>query len=207
MIVTTQLLVLEKRPYRESALIVRGISPDYGKMSFVIHGAQKISEKSMPVADLFRELNIEFKDDVPGDLHNADRVELLNDFSGVADVVNNYKMAVKIGNFLLRNMPDNVPQPYTYDASVSVFRHLSAEAGEDDPYRWSLVQCSVVLKCAYLYENGLLPEGATAEQNDFLENLVASGIDDSPLPECRPEYWLSLNKWMNSLLEFHHLER
>ena len=27
MIVTTQLLVLEKRPYRESALIVRGISP------------------------------------------------------------------------------------------------------------------------------------------------------------------------------------
>ena len=206
MIVTTQLLVLEKRPYRESALIARGISPDYGRMSFVIHGAQKISEKSTPVVDLYRELNIEFKDDVPGDLHNGDRVELLNDFSGVADVSNNYKMAVKIGNFLLRNMPDNVPQPYTYDAAVSVFRHLSAPE-EENSYRWSLVQCSVVLKCAYLYENGLLPEGATPEQNDFLENLVASGIDDSPLPECRPEYWLSLNQWMNSLLEFHHLER
>ena len=99
-----------------------------------------------------------------------------------------------------------MPQPYTYDAAVSVFRHLSAQEG-DNPFQWSLVQCSVVLKCAYLYENGLLPEGANAEQNDFLENLVASGIDNSPLPECRPEYWNSLNQWMNSLLAFHHLER
>jgi DNA repair protein RecO len=205
MIVTTQLLVLEKRPYRESALIVRGISPDYGKISFVIHGAQKISEKSTPVADLYRELNLEFKDDVPGDLHTADRVELLNDFSAIADSAANYKMAVKIGQFLLRNMPDNIPQPYTYDACASVFRHLAGL--EEEELRWSLMQCSVVLKCAYLYENGLLPEGATQEQNDFLENLVASGIDNSPLPECRPEYWNSLNRWMNSLLEFHHLER
>ena len=206
MIVTTQLLVLDKRPYRESALIARGISPDYGRMSFVIHGAQKIGEKTTPVVDLFRELNVEFKDDVPGDLHNGDRVELLNDFSALADTPNNFKMAAKIGNFLLKNMQENMPQPYTYDAAISVFRHLSAQE-EDNPYRWSLVQCAVVLKCAYLYENGLLPEGANAEQNDFLENLVASGIDNSPLPECRPEYWNSLNQWMNSLLAFHHLER
>ena len=205
MIVTTQLLVLEKRPYRESALIVRGASPDCGKISFVVHGAQKIGEKKTPVVDLYRELNIEYKDDVPGDLHNADRVELLSDFSAVADRSLPYKMAVKIGSFLLRSLPENLPQPYTYDAAVSVFRHLSAPEGGENV--WSLVQCAVVLKCAYLYENGLLPEGVTREQNDFLENLVASGIDDSPLPECRPEYWNSLNNWMNSLLEFHHLER
>ena len=205
MIVTTQLLVLEKRPYRESALIVRGISPDYGRASFVIHGAQTISEKSTPVVDIFRELNLEFKDDIPGDLHTANRVELLNDYSAVADNATNYKMAVKIGQFLLRNMPDNVPQPFTFDGAVSVFHHLAGMEEED--CRWSLMQCSVVLKCAYLYENGLLPEGSTQEQNDFLENLVASGIDNSPLPECRPEYWNSLNRWMNSLLEFHHLER
>ena len=206
MIVSTQLLVLEKRPYRESALLVRGASPDCGKVSFVIHGAQKIGEKSFPVADLYRELNIEYKDDIPGDLHTADRVELLSDFSGVAEKTLHFKMAVRIGNFLLRNLPDNLPHPYTYDAAISVFRHLSAQ--EEDPENtWSLMQCSVVLKCAYLYENGLLPEGSTQEQNDFLENLVASGIDDSPLPQCPEQYWNSLNNWMNSLLEFHHLER
>ena len=205
MIVTTQLLVLEKQPYRESALIVRGITPDYGRGSFVIHGAQKIGEKATPAVDIFRELNLEFKDDIPGDLHTANRVELLNDFSAVADDGNCYKMAVRIGRFLLRNMPDNIPQPYTYDGAVSVFRHM---AGLEEPqFRWSLVQCAVVLKCAYLYENGLLPEGANQEQNDFLENLVASGIDNSPLPACPPDYWNSLNRWMNSLLEFNHLER
>ncbi|MBR7104614.1 MAG: recombination protein O N-terminal domain-containing protein [Lentisphaeria bacterium] len=205
MIVTTQFLVLEKRPYRESALIIRGVSPDCGRASFVVHGAQKIGEKKTPVVDLYRELNLEYKDDAPGDLHNADRVELLNDFSSLADRQLNFKMAVKIGHFLLRNTPENVPQPYTYDAASSVYRHLAAPDGEEG--RWSLVQCAVVLKCAYLYENGLLPEGGTQEQNDFLENLVASGIDGSPLPACRPEYWNSLNNWMNSLLEFHHLER
>ena len=129
MIVTTQLLVLEKRPYRESALIVRGASPDCGRISFVVHGAQKIGEKKTPVVDLYRELNIEYKDDVPGDLHNADRVELLSDFSAVADRSLPYKMAVKIGAFLLRSLPENLPQPYTYDAAVSVFRHLSAPEG------------------------------------------------------------------------------
>ena len=54
MIISCQFIILDKRPYRENALITSGISPDYGKVSFVVHGAQKLSEKSFPIADLFR---------------------------------------------------------------------------------------------------------------------------------------------------------
>ena len=198
MIVTTQFLVLEKRPYRESALIVRGVSPDYGRASFVIHGAQKIGEKSTPVADLYRELNIEFKDDRPGDLHTADRVELLNDFSALAEKQINFKMAVKIGNFLLRNLPENLPQPYTYDAAASVYRNLAAP--DDDEFRWSLVQCAVVLKCAYLYENGLLPEFENPQISAFFDTVIEAGLEGAALPECPPDYWKKLTLYLNTLL-------
>ena len=64
-----------------------------------------------------------------------------------------------------------------------------------------------MLKITYLYENGLLPEAASPEQSDFLEQLVAAGIEDSPLPECRPDYWKTLNGWLSSLLDYHKLAR
>ena len=114
------------------------------------------------------------------------------------------KMAGKIASFLLKNTPA-LPQPYTYDSLRSVLANL---AGMDCQHPlWTLEQCAVVIKSAYLCENGLLPEGQTEQQNDFLENLVAAGIDNSPLPDCAAEYWSALNNWLNSLIEFHHLKR
>ncbi len=198
--------MLDRRPYRESALIASGLSPDYGKISFVLHGAQKVSEKNFPVADLFRELEIEFNDDGnPKELYTAKSVEMLSSFDNIANDSRSFKMAGRIASFLLKNSPPNLPQPYTYDSLRSVLANLAQlDCGHD---HWTLEQCAVVIKSAYLCENGLLPETRNETQNDFLENLVASGIDNSPLPECNPRYWSMLNNWLNSLIEFHHLKR
>ncbi|MBQ9088406.1 MAG: DNA repair protein RecO [Lentisphaeria bacterium] len=206
MIISCQFIMLDRRPYRESALIASGISPDYGKVSFVLHGAQKVSEKNFPVADLFRELEIEFNDDGnPKELYTAKSVELLSSFDNIANDSRSFKMAGRIASFLLKNSPPNLPQPYTYDSLRSVLANLAQlDCGHD---HWTLEQCAVVIKSAYLCENGLLPETQNEKQNDFLENLVASGIDNSPLPDCNPKYWSMLNNWLNSLIEFHHLKR
>ena len=206
MIISCQFIMLDRRPYRESALIASGISPDYGKISFVLHGAQKVSEKNFPVADLFRELEIEFNDDGnPKELYTAKSVELLSSFDNIANDSRSFKMAGRIASFLLKNSPPNLPQPYTYDSLRSVLANLAQmDCGHD---HWTLEQCAVVIKSAYLCENGLLPETQNEKQNDFLENLVASGIDNSPLPDCNPKYWSMLNNWLNSLIEFHHLKR
>ena len=48
----TQYLVLAKRPYQESALLLSGISPDCGRLELIAHGARKIEGKKMPVAIL-----------------------------------------------------------------------------------------------------------------------------------------------------------
>ncbi len=204
MLVSTQLIVLSKRPFRESSLLLSGLSPDCGRLDLVANGAQKLSAKSFPAVDLFRELEVEFDDAGGSDLRTARRMEIAAEFDAVAENPRHFRMAGRIGSFLLKNAVPNVPLPYTYDALRSVLRRLSAPAGEEG---WSLVQCSVVLKTAYLYENGLLPEGSDPRQNDFLENLVAAGIENAALPACRPDYWKTVNEWLSSLLDFHHLAR
>ena len=206
MIINCQFIVLDKRPYRESALLCSGITPDYGKVSFVIHGAQKLSEKSFPKADLFRELELEFNDDgTPKELYTAKNVELVNCFDAIANEPRHFKMAGRIASFLLKNTQNNLPQLYTYETLRSVLANL---AGMDCGHElWTLEQCAVIIKCAFLYDNGLLPEGQNEQQNEFLENLVSSGPDNSPLPNCDPQYWNILNNWLNSLIEYHQLKR
>ena len=200
MIVTTPLIVLDKHPCRETALVLRGISPDYGKISLMLHRAESADGVA---ADKFRELEVEFKDDVKQEIYTADRAETLSAFEGIADTVKTFAMAEKIAHFLLKNLPQNLPQPYTYDTLRSVLSQLA----DHGPAAWTLEQCAVVIKCAYLYENGLLPEGRTEAQTEFLENLVAAGIDNSELPVCAPDYWHTLNVWLNTLMDYQQLSR
>lgn len=201
---STSIVILAKRPYQESALLLSGLSPDYGKLELVAHGAQKITPKSQPAADLYRELEVEFAESGGSTLHNLRRMEPIADFTAIAEQPKHFLFAGKAGNFILRNsMPDS-PLPFTYDVLRSILFELSQPVA---PERWTMLQCAVVLKCTFLYENGLLPESAAEQQNEFLENLVAAGIEDSPLPECRPEYWTVLHNWLNTLIDFHRLVR
>ena len=204
MISASQFIVLAKSPYRESALLLNGISPDYGRLSLVLHGALKSSDGKMPAADLYRELEVEFKEEENSTLYTATAAEVIAAFDAIADHTREFMMAGRISSFLLKNLAPGVPQPYTYDAFRSILGRLAAGEVEGN---WTLEQCAVVLKTAFLYENGLLPEGTSGRQRDFLENLVAAGIDDSELPECAAGYWTKLNGWLNALLDYHQLAR
>ena len=204
MISSSQLIVLAKSPYRESALLLNGISPDYGRLSLVLHGALRASDGKMPEVDLYRELEVEFKEEEKSTLYTVTTVEVIAAFDAVAEHTRGFMMAGRISSFLLKNLAPGVPQPYTYDAFRSILGRLAAGEGQGN---WTLEQCAVVLKTTFLYENGLLPEGTGERQRDFLENLVAAGIDDSELPECAAGYWTKLNGWLNALLDYHQLAR
>lgn len=201
----TQFIVLSKKPYRESALLLSGLSPDYGKLDLVAHGAQKVSAKEFPVADLFRELEVEFDEAKNSELHTLKNAELAVDFSALAEQPKHYMFAGMLAAFLLRNSAPGVGFPFTYDALRSVLFQLAQAEGTEGV--WSMLQCSVVFKTTFLYENGLLPETVSEKQNVLLENLVAAGIENSPLPECPDAYWSTLHNWLNQLLDYHQLAR
>ncbi len=201
--VATQMIVLSKQPYRESALLLAGISPDCGKLSLVAHGAQKLSETKFPAADLFRELDVEFDDAGASELRTAKRLELVTGFDALADRPRHFQLAGRIGSFLLKNAAPELPLPYTYDALRGVLFQLCR--GDDEPDRWTMEQCAVVIRITYLYENGLLPEPSEGEQAEFQEKLVAAGVENSPLPSCPAAYWKTLNQWLAGLCEYHKL--
>lgn len=205
MIISAPFIILEKKPYREAGLLLRGLSPDYGRISLIMHGGQSFS-KSAPQADIFREVEVEFEDDGKGrDIFTARRLETMQDFSAIAENPRNYRMAVKIAAFLLDNTPPGDIQLHTYEALKAVLSNLAGNSEEHPP--WSLVQCAVVIKSTFLCENGMLPEGVSQQQNEFMEILVASGMDNAALPECNEEYWSRLNSWLNELIALHQLKK
>ena len=203
--ISTQMIVLAKQPYKETSLLLSGLSPDYGRLNLVANGAQRLSEKQFPAADLFRELDVEFNEEGASDLFTARQLDLAASFDALADNPKHFQLAGRIGGFLLKNSAPAVPLPLTYDALRCILEQLSLPG--DAPGRWTMEQCAVVIRITYLYENGLLPEASSAKEGDFLENLVAAGVECSPLPECNPEYWKTLNRWLSGLCDFHHLQK
>ena len=201
--ISTQFIILDKKPYKETAVLATGISPDCGRLSVVIKKAQKIAANGeFSGVDLFREFDISYDDSGSSSLFDVENIELSAVFDGVSDNIRNFKMTGKIAGFLLKNMAEGVPVPFTYDALRSVLNNL---CGAVSP-AWSLEQCAVVIKMIFLYENGMLPE-QQGRQQEFIENLIAAGIECGELPPAPPEYYSSLNNWLNSLIEYNHLER
>ncbi|MBR2373035.1 MAG: recombination protein O N-terminal domain-containing protein [Lentisphaeria bacterium] len=201
---STSVIVLSRHPYRESAFIAIGISPDHGKFQMVCHGAQKISGKEFPTVDLFREVTVEFTES-NARLRNVRNVELTGVFDELAEIPVNYRLAGKMGAFLLNNLKEELPMPYTYDSFRSVLSHLAHQIPE--PERWSPMQCAVVLKTAFLYENGMLPQSENERNNNFIENVVAAGVDNSDLPRCPDSYWGQLNDWLSTLIDLNGLRK
>ena len=203
-ITSTPLIVLSRTPYRESSLIIVGLSPDYGKLQLICNGALKSAVSGGVTADLFRELSVEFTRS-RSSLLNLREMELISANDKLADLPVNWRLAGKMAAFLLANIKEDLPMPYTYDSFSSVLKHLSGTMPEEE--RWTPMQCAVVLKTAFLCENGLLPQNTDEKSTAFLENVVAAGIDNSALPRCPMEYWAKLNDWLGTVIDLNGLRK
>lgn len=198
----TDCIILSKQPYQESGLLVRALSPDCGRVDLIAHGAQKVSDTAFPVIDLFQMLSIEYTESEKSQLGNLKSAEIRQDFSAIGDHPKHLLFAGRIAQFLLDNTQPEMPMPLTFDTLVNVLTHLADGSAE----AWTMVQCAVLFKASFLYENGLLPE-TEGEQGEFLEQLIDAGINNEPLPPCNPGYWTALNKWLDSLMAYHQLKR
>lgn len=205
----TELVVLKKVKYQESSLIVHGISPDYGRLDLLIKGALKLGKKAFPAVDLFREIQVEFKESHGSSLHSIYSAELLCAHDAIANYPDNYITANNLGAFLLKNSHPELPCPLTYDAFINALRHLS---GETEAV-WNASQCVVSVKAVYLQEHGLLPDALNPDpeknrkQQLFMDAFLDAAINGSPMPECSPGYWGRLEQWINVLCDYHELKK
>jgi len=200
--VTAEVIVLRLTPYRESALVAAGLSPEYGRVDMIAHGARKSDGKAFPVLDLYRHLAVTF---VPprqgGELAAVKELELVNAFPDLARRMENLEFMAKVGRFLLRNTVPDSPQPMTFDALRNLLEALSGTGGG-----WSPRQCAILIKLTFLYENGVLPEPSGMADADAVkmsalyEKLIECAISGDAFPRLSEDYCAQFDQYLNSLI-------
>ncbi len=145
----TPYIILRKTPYMESSLIVSGISPEYGRLDFILRGALKGGKKKFPFAVLFRELTVECRlPDGDSTLGTLQSQEPLYCHDSVALHTETYFAACEYAAFLLKNTRCAVPVPRSYQA-FSCMLKKAAETGKANPW-------IPYAKLVFLHENGFV---------------------------------------------------
>lgn len=205
----TEYIILRKTPFRDTSLIVAGISPDFGRMDFMLKGARSLSAKKFPHAELFRELHIDFKEPkTHSGLFSMSSHESLTSHDAIALKIENYLAACEFSLFLLRHSHPMLEMPMTYRASCTLFTRLESV---DRPEPWISFA-----KLAFLYEGGFLPDIAEcgylgeqrAGQKELFERLLDCAVGDaeSETLEISRAYLDKFIAWINALMIYHSLK-
>ena len=198
--ISTPVLVLRKTPYSETSIIAVTLSPEHGRLDFMIKGAKQISKRKFPQVDLFRELEVHFNYKSSG-LNNMYSVEILNTFEGIANFPANYLRACETATFILRNSQGMIPSPEVYSALKTAFSTLGRSKTE--------VPWMELVKLVYLDEHGFLPEAMNFSMDpkkmEAMKNLINSIVSGTPLPDYPQKTWLKLSEWIDKLCKYHEL--
>lgn len=204
----TELLVLRKTPYRETSLIVGGLSPDDGRFDFVMKGGLAPDKNKFPALDLFREIRVDFQSAAGDRMPTVYEAEPLNSYDRLADNPDKYLLACELGNFALENSSPELPCPELYGAVKHV---LASLCGYTDSER-TPDQCRMLVRLAYLNENGFLPEAFSdnPRKDDLQHRLMAILLEaaqgEMPLPDLPDSYWKQMADWTFQLCNYHHLK-
>ena len=192
----TVYLVLRHTPFQESSLVISGITPDLGRLNFIVKGARRTGKKSFPQIGLFRELEVEFR--IPDDrnsLMTLSRMDLLTEFDHLALHTENYIVACEFARFLLTNVKPMLAAEQSYAALKTMLRAFCAS---DRPEPWL-----TLARLSFLNEAGVLPEAEGEREAVLLSALLSAAQGTGEMPELSEEYLLKLSGWVKRLLRHH----
>ncbi len=200
----TTYIILRKTPFQESSLIVSGLSPEFGRLDFLLRGARGTGAKKFPYAELFRELAIEFRPPKlhsPGTLCTLTSHELIASFDSIALRIENYLQMCAYAAFLLKHTKPMLEIPGTCRALEVLLSRLTTETEPAFPV--------AVAKLMFLQESGFVPEAMGTDdfrQEQILDSLLEYAVDPeiSP-PALTEEYRKKLIRWINELCSYHDL--
>ena len=194
MLIQTDYIILRKIPFQESSLIVSGLSPDCGRLDFLLKGARGTGTKKFPYAGLFRELTVEFRENPSGaGLLYMKSQEPKCSFDTISDYPENYIRLCSWVQFLLRHTRPMLAVRQTYEALRLALARLSSGGGE-----FQLAAAELV----FLQESGFVPETAEhgQERESLLKQTLAYAVDpECPEPVAVQEKREQLIRWIRSL--------
>ena len=197
---------MRKTPYQESGLIVASLSSDAGRLDFLFKGARRLGGKKYPDVDLFRELEVRYRDKEQG-LLNPSSVELLDNNDAVAGDLDGLMRLGKLATYLLRNCHHDVACPRTYAALAFA---LSAHKRSGS----ASIPLEPLVRLVHLDENGLLHDklthsdggGDDSSRRKALEAILRFAVQGGEPPSFSHRFWQQLAQWIGSLCAYHGME-
>ncbi|MBQ9337809.1 MAG: recombination protein O N-terminal domain-containing protein [Lentisphaeria bacterium] len=197
MTLRTDYIILRKIPFQESSLVVSGLSPDYGRLDFLLKGARGSGAKKFPYAGLFRELSVEFRENPTGTgLLYLKLHEPKGNFDRIAEQPENYLKICTWVRFLLKHTRPMMEFRQTYEALRLVLSRLCTPAGGD----FELAAAELV----FLHESGFVPESpGDPKRAAALDGLLAYALGpETEAPGFTPEYRTRLIEWIHELSRY-----
>jgi DNA repair protein RecO len=202
--VITEFIVLKKLPFKESSLIVSGLSPEYGRLDFLIKGAVRYTKRKFPEVDIFRILEVKYSLSKTG-MQSLYKCDMLRDFDSLASNTEIYMAACSAAGFILKNTRQDMPVEELY-AAMKFFLENAVNSA-------SGFRTDFPVKLVYLHENGLFPNHLSAENNEadeakrknLIDRLVKYFRGEAPEPEISVRYLHRLAEWTDALCHYHGL--
>lgn len=189
---TTDFLILHKKLYSESSLIIAGLSPTRGKLQFIARGGRRYGRNKFPQIDVFRHFQVHFRV-ARSELYNWRDADMVNDFAALARSSAAYQSGCWLARFILDNSFSENAAPRLFRALIAAFSRLRdnpslEHGGESEQARAQRAMAITGTMLIFLQENGWLLENLDSigpECRDIIE------IAEKPryLPEMNLERW------------------
>ena len=137
MLKRSKVIILHRTPYRETSLIVKGFSRDFGVQSFLVKSARSKNSPFQGSLDPLAESEIVFNDSGKSDLHFIREASLVEWFPNLRKDLERSAMASVIAEILLRCMPAGIPQELEFRYTEKALKILDRGPNENDALvRW-----------------------------------------------------------------------
>lgn len=182
----TEFLVLRLTPYQDYAVILGGISPQYGRMSFYWRRPAG-TRRNFACVDLFRVVQVSWRRG-NRDICHADEISPVADYGALCRHPAGYMAACEIARFALDNVLPGCAMPEFFQALRVAFVRLADGRLAAD----ALKTC---VGLVFLNEGGWMSsvqlDPASAAQCELLLRMAAGG----DIPALTDENWRQLWNW------------
>ena len=172
----TRYMILRKTPFRDTSLVVAGVSADYGRLDFVLKGARAIGKRQFPTADVFREFLLEFRPSRrPESMPSLVSLDLTASHDGIAQSMDCYMAACAFASETLRRAQPMLEMPLAWQALSVMLTRMERTLSPQIPL--------MLARLAVLRDHGFL--SGVVPYPELITPLFRCAVDaDAPWPDA-----------------------
>ena len=186
----TRYMILRKTPFRDTSLVVAGISAEHGRLDFVLKGARAIGKKQVPTADVFREFLLEFRPSRRAEsMPTLISMDLAAAHDGIAQSMDCYLAACDFAAETLRRAQPMLEMPLAWQAFSVMLTRMERTLSPQIPL--------MLARLAVLREHGFL--SGVMPFPELVAPLFRCAVDaDAPWPAPDESALNRISDWIET---------